>query len=455
MFEIVRNIVFGLAALGVVVFVHELGHFLAARLVGIKVEAFSIGWGKAIIRKRVGGVEYRIGAFPAGGYCKMAGETSFEEAWKTGQNNLPQPEGSYFGASPWRRIVVAAAGPLFNIIFAAVLFSFIWGLGFEFETMDNRIVLASDSGAEGDFAAVRAGLKTGDRIVAIDGQATGTFHDIQKLVAVSAEKPLIFTVERGSERLNVEVTPGLQKDSGAGIIGVYPFTEPVIGAVSSGSAAEEAGLEAGDRIVSVNGCSVPNTIAIARAFDGAGELPPRIPVEIERSGRLIETEISVPEDEGENLGIQWKTFIYHTPRYTPAGAVKKGAGEAMWTLVSTIRGFRLLFRGVDLTKSVAGPIRITWMAGEAASEGFGERGWAGLRLLANFLAVISIALGVTNLLPLPVLDGGAIVLFLIEMAMRRPLHPRVFSVVQTAGVIIIAGLMIVALTGDVMFLIRR
>jgi regulator of sigma E protease len=369
------KILIGLFALGIVVFVHELGHFLAARLTGIHVEAFSIGWGKPFFKKKIGEVEYRLGVFPVGGYCKMAGEGDYEKAWQQNQSSEPLEKGTYFAAQPWQRIITAGAGPLFNIIFAVLVFTLIWWVGFEYETMDNRISLAEDASIERDYPAKRAGLHTGDRIVQIDGAAVENFRDLQRMVVISAEKSLHFVVERDGEILEFDIVPELQKENAAGIIGVRPFSSDLI--------------------------------------------------------------------------------RYHTPDYSLAGAFWKGAEETLVMLVSTIRGFRLLFSGIDLTKSVSGPARITWMAGEIATEGFGQGVGDGLRLLANFLALISIALGVTNLLPLPILDGGAIVLFLVEMIRRRRLSPRVFACVQTAGIIIIAGLMILALTGDVLFFMNK
>ena len=451
---IVYNIVIGLAALGVVVFVHELGHFLAARLVGIQVEAFSIGWGRALLKKKIGAVEYRLGVFPIGGYCKMAGEHDFESAWENSRQNKAPQAGSYFAARPWRRIVTVAAGPLFNIVFAALTFSLIWGIGFEYETMDSRITL-DESAAAAPSPAQAAGVRSGDRVRAIDGVPIENFHDLRRIVSVNAEKPLRFEIERDGVPLTLVVEPLLRKESGAGYIGVMPWTEPLIAAVEEKSPAWNAGLRAGDRITRIEGVQIPNTSAISAVFAEGGELPALLHLEYLRGGESVAAELAVPEDEEASLGIRWQGLRYHTPRYSVWGAIRKGAEETAWMFVSTLRSFRLLFRGIDLTSSVSGPARIVWMAGEITSEGFGEGVGSGLRALLNFMAVISIALGVTNLLPLPVLDGGAILLFLAEAIRRRPLSPRVFSAFQTAGVILIAGLMLIAITGDILFFVRK
>jgi regulator of sigma E protease len=452
---IIYNVLIGLAALGVVVFVHELGHFLAARLVGIQVEAFSIGWGRPFFKKKVGDVEYRLGVFPIGGYCKMAGEHDFEKAWKNKKNNIPPAEGSFFAARPWRRIVTVFAGPFFNIVFAVLAFSLIWGIGFEYETMENRVVLDEASPPTPPSPAWEAGLRSGDRVTAIDGVPVKDFHDLRRIISVNAEKELRFDIERGGEPLTLAVEPMLRKESGAGYIGVMPWTEPLIGAVEEGSPAWRAGLRAGDRITRIEGMEVPNTYAISAAFAGSGEMPPAVRLEYERGGASAAAELEIPENEEESLGIRWQGLRRHTPRYSVWGAVQKGAEETLWMFISSLRSFRLLFRGIDLTSSLSGPARIVWMAGEITTEGFGESVGSGLRALVNFMAVISIALGITNLLPLPVLDGGSILLFTGEALCRRPLNPKVFAAFQAAGVIIIAGLMLFAITGDILFFVRR
>ncbi|MDR3301584.1 MAG: RIP metalloprotease RseP [Spirochaetaceae bacterium] len=448
---ILIKIILGLIGLGVVVFVHELGHFIAARAVGITVDAFSIGWGTPIWKKKIGAVEYRIGMFPIGGYCKMAGDNDFKEAWENNRNAVNQKEGTFFGAKPWRRIITAFAGPFFNIIFAALVFAIIWGAGFEYRTMDNRIVLLRDIDPSVSSPADRAGLETGDRIRAIDGRKIDNYSEVQRIVATSAEKRMRFTIDRGGKTLALELEPELQKESGAGMIGIFAYTEPIVGSIQAGSPAAAAGLCAGDRILSINGQEIAYTAALYRMFKDGGELPSSIPIEYERGDALFSADIQMPDGESEGLGIEWQSVLYHTPDYSIFGAIAKGVDEAYWTLATTVRSFRLLFRGIDLTQSVSGPARITWMVGDIAASGFGQSFSDGLRSLGNFLALISIALGVTNLLPLPVLDGGLIILFIVEILHRKPLHPKVVQAFQTAGVVIIAGLMLFAIAGDILF----
>ncbi|MDR2739576.1 MAG: site-2 protease family protein [Treponema sp.] len=448
------KILLGLAGLGVVVFVHELGHFLAARLVGIDVEAFSIGWGKPILKKKIGAVEYRLGMFPIGGYCKMRGENEFQEAYENRANSVPQAEGTFYGVSPLRRIVVAFAGPAFNLLFAVLVLSIIWGIGFEINTLENRIVLVSDINPGEKYPADKGGLKTGDKIVDIAGTFVTNYHDIQELIAINPEKDLPLQVQRDGEVLDLMVRPDLDKSSGAGKIGVYFWAEPVISAVTEGSPADIAGLRSGDRITRINGEDFSYTVALFRILRSQ---PPVLSVDFERGGRPMQTEVilSYTDTGVADLGISYEHIQFHTPRLSPMGALFKGGQEAWKTFVLSLKSLALLFRGIDLTQAVSGPVRITYMLGDAAAEGFGQSFGAGISSMANFLTLISVALCIMNLLPLPVLDGGLIVLFIVEIIKRKPLHPRYINVFQTVGVVLIFGLMLFAVFGDILFLTRR
>lgn len=444
--QTLTQVLLGLIGLGIVVFVHEAGHFIAARMVGIDVEAFSIGWGKALLKKRIGPVEYRLGMFPVGGYCKMRGENDFREAYEQNAAQIPQTPGSYFGAAPWRRIAVCLAGPLFNLIFAVAVMAVIWGAGFEMQTLDNRIVLASDISPGENYPADQAGLKSGDRIVMINGKPAVNSRDIQEAISPNAGKNLVLTLERDGSTLERAIQPLLDKSTGAGRIGVSFWIDPVAGAILPESPAAIAGLRPGDRILRVNGQDLPHTAAL---FSILQEQPAALSLEYEREGRLMHTAL-IPVYDGAgaaDLGIQYQTLTYRTPSYTLPGALVKGASEAWKTLTLYLQSLSLLFRGIDLTQAVSGPVRITVMAGEAATAGLGS--------MASFLSVISIALCIMNLLPLPVLDGGMIALFIVEAFRRRPLHPKALFAFQTAGAVLIFGLMLFAVFGDILFLARR
>jgi len=446
------NILLGLVGLGIVVFFHELGHFLAARFVGINVEAFSIGWGKPVLKKKIGNVEYRLGMFPIGGYCKMQGESDYSnEAWENIEKGIKPEAGSYLAASPARRILVSFAGPFFNLVFAVLLLSFLWGIGFEVTTLSNKIILASDLDMSQVNPSDIAGLKTGDRIVMIDGKEVTYFHEIHENIALNPERTLILTVERDGRFLDLDITPELVKSTGAGRIGIITWTEPVIDIVMEGSPAYNAGLRQGDIVKSVNGEEIRHNVDFSRI---RSENPGSLLLEYYRNGVIGQAEFTGEDAEGE-LGFSWEVIRYRTPSLSIPAAIVKGVQEGYKTLVRSITSLRLLFMGIDLTKAVSGPVRITYMMGDVATSGFGQGFGIGLRSIVSFIALISIALCVMNLLPLPVLDGGMMILFFVEMIRRKPIPPKAIAVFQTCGMVIIFALMIFALFGDVMFFAGR
>jgi regulator of sigma E protease len=449
---LIVKIALGLFGLGIVVFVHELGHFIAARWMGIDVEAFSIGWGKPILKKKIGGVEYRLGMFPVGGYCKMRGENEFKEAWENNASGVEPVPGTFFGASPWRRIVVSFAGPFFNLVFAVLVLSIIWGIGFEVQTQDSKIVLVSELNVGNSYPADEVGLQTGDRIIEINGNRIEYFNDVMKNIVTNPGKPLPLKVDRQGETLNFLITPELDKSTGAGRIGVMSWNEPVASAIVPGSNAAIAGLEPGDRITRINGREITHTVDIEKALESPSAIAE---VDYVRNGTENHTRLAIPQSDEAELGIVWPRLQYRTPNLSFPAALAKGVSESWNTLVISLHSLGLLFRGIELTKAVSGPVRITYMVGDVATAGFGQSFGTGVRFMADFLALISIALCVMNLLPLPILDGGLIILSIVEIIRRKPIHPRALQIFQTIGVGLICGLMFFALFGDIQYLARR
>ncbi|MDR1867072.1 MAG: RIP metalloprotease RseP [Treponema sp.] len=449
---IILRIVLGIIGLGLVVFVHELGHFLAARLVGVDVEAFSLGWGKPILKKRIGAVEYRIGMFPVGGYCKMRGENGFQEAYAAHLTAVPPEPGTFYGVAPWRRIIISAAGPLFNILFAVLALAGVWGVGFSIQTLENKIVLASSIESK-EYPADEAHLATGDRIVEIDGKPIETFRDIQENIAFNPEKTLPLTVERDGELHTLTIKPTLDKTTATGQIGVYYWADPIIAAVTPDSAAARAGLQSGDRILTVNDEPLLYTVALVPILE---EHPLFLEITYRRNGEMYTANlpVSYTDTGAADLGIEFETITYKTPQLNPLSAFAKGVEESVRTAVISVKSLGLLFRGIDLTQAVSGPVRITYMVGDTATAAFSQGLHTGFVTVANFLALISISLCIMNLLPLPVLDGGLILLFIIEIINRKPLNPRAITLFQTVGIILIFGLMLFALFGDILYFVH-
>ncbi len=444
------TILLGLLGLSLVVFVHEAGHLVAAKLCGVEVEAFSIGWGRTLYSFEWKGTEYRLSLFPLGGYCKMKGEASFRKAVEQNSDELPREPGSFYGASVWRRIVILIAGPAANFIFAIIVLSLIWFFGFSFETFENRIVIGAEYGQAvvEESPAVEAGLQTGDRIVAIDGRETPYFRDIQQAVATSAEEQIELVVVRDSEELTIRATPILDRRTGGGLLGIAPWIDPVIDEVSG--PARVAGLRSGDRVIAVDGEEVEHSMAFSAALQRGGS---SVEIEYERDGARQSTRLAPDSgDAGQRIaGVMFETVTGTSPDLGALAAIGRGTEETISTMALTIRGIATLFRGVDLTQAVAGPARIVYITGEVATQGFGVGVGAGISSLFNFLGLLSVILCFMNLLPVPVFDGGQIVISLFEGVRRKPLSPRAMHRYQMIGAFMVLGLLIFAITADVLF----
>jgi regulator of sigma E protease len=440
----ILKIVYGLVALGLVVFIHEAGHFIAARLSGVAVETFSIGWGPVLLRKKRGNTEYRLSALPLGGYCGMRGENAFRDALERNLEAIPREEGGFYSAHPLKRVAIAFAGPFANLLFAVIALALVSAIGFSYRSYDNRVVLASryDGGLN---PADAAGLAEGDRVVALAGKKVATFSDIQEIIATNPEKPLALEYEREGSVISTSIVPRLDKKTGAGRIGIYPYIPLVVSSVNRGSAAETAGIRPGDEITAVNGVPVAHYLQFTHALK---DRPAEAVVTVDRGGisrdeRLV---LLYPESGAIETGIDWKAETVVVQGTGLFGSVRYGVLETGRMIALTAKSVALLFRGVDLTEAVSGPVRITVMIGEVAKTGFSG--------LAELLSVICVSLFLMNLLPIPVLDGGIILTALVEFAIRKPLRPKTLYYAQFVGMGFILVVFILALFSDVHFLMK-
>lgn len=458
------KIFIGLIVLSIMVFIHELGHFIAAKLCGVDVESFSIGWGPVLLRKKIGQTEYRLSAIPLGGYCGMKNENAFKKALEEKLSYIPKEEGGLYSARPLCRILIAFAGPFANYLTAAIAFAVVSAIGYTYYTQKNIIapVYYYETSAE-PSPAKTADLRMGDKIIEIDGTKTETFSDIIKTVLPSAGKELTVKIERSGEILTKKITPALDKKTGAGVIGFYPFVIPKAAKIEKNSAAEIAGIKTGDIITAINGKKILNTVDFAaqleKITEDSGNAPAEIALTYNRNGKELETLLEIKaEKQGLNktgLGILFETIKIEIKGTGFFSSLKNGFAETHNSVVLTFKSLRLFFKGIDLRQAVSGPLRITHMIGEAAHQSFKEGFAAGLTGLLSFVAIISISLFIMNLLPIPILDGGLILLSLIEIIMRREIHPKIIYCVQFAGFIFIGALLILGLTGDILFFIKK
>ena len=275
------------------------------------------------------------------------------------------------------------------------------------------------------------------------------------------------TVIRKEEIIELTIHPYMDS-TGIGRIGVYPWTRPLVHAVRQDSAADRAGLIPGDLILAVSPLlqdddqtivekeNIPYTVAFLRIFQNT-EMADFI-LEYERNGSIETAQLNNIEIVSgyPNLGIEFPSLLYSTPKLSPVTALAAGTKDAIRTFVVSVRSLALLFnRDIDLTQAISGPARITYMMGDIAAGGFQESIATGFSSALNFLALISIALCLMNLLPIPIVDGGMIIMYLAEIILRKPIHPKAVSIFQTAGVVIIVGLMMFAVFNDIRFFTNR
>lgn len=450
----ILTILLGIVGLGLVILVHEFGHFVAARAAGVEVEAFSIGWGPRLVGWKRGATDFRVSVLPLGGYCRMKGEEAFAEAIQKKSDTIPREPGSFYGAPAWKRILISFAGPAFNVLFAAVVFIAVAGIGYTVRSYGNKIVLASEYSLDGskldaNMPANLAGLRTGDQILAADGKAIADYSDLQEAIGLSAEKPLRLSVLRGTERLELTVRPRLDKDTGAGRVGIYAWIEPVVEEVAPKSSAALGGVLVGDRVVAVNGQAVSHGI---EALSYLKDKPERVKLTVQRGSETLELPLVLSWGKnGSDLGIGFATKAHSLKSPSLGAAFRDGLGETGKTIAVSFQSLGLLFRGVNVLKAISGPIHITYLVGETATASIAESGASGLVVVFNFLALLSIALFIMNLLPIPALDGGMILMFLAEIAKGSALKTKTVYRFQLVGTFFIFALFALAALSDFLF----
>ena len=444
----------GLPVLGIVVFIHELGHFIAAKLCGVSVESFSIGWGPVLLHKKFGTTDYRLSAIPIGGYCGMKGEHAFREAYENKLSSVPKEEGSLFAAHPFKRMLIAFAGPFANLLLAAAALAMISGLGRTYYTTDNRIVPVYRLDPSDESPARTAGLQIGDRILQINGEKTANFADIQQIIALHPEESLTMMIERGGEQLSTTIRPSLNKKTGAGQLGIYRYVPLEIASVRKDSAADLARIKAGDRLTGIDGTALDNQMALIYFFRDYTQKTALF--ELIRDGERIELPVNLvrTENGSVDLGLNW-TYITVVEKGTGfIASLRQGIVQTGELTAVTLKSLGLLFKGVSMTDAVAGPVRISSMIGSLAADGFSENTRAGFVNIAEIVAVICVSLFLMNLLPIPILDGGLIFTAFIECIVRRQTPPRVLYYLQFVGFAFIAALFFFALWADILYIMK-
>ena len=424
--------------LGLMIFVHELGHFLAAKFYGVRVLVFSLGFGKRLLHLTRGDTDYRISALPFGGYVKMAGDDPSADR---------QGDPGEFLAKPrWQRFVVVVMGPIMNILLALLLLTCLYKFHFQKPSYEEQPARVGD--VEADSPASQIGLTPGDLMVRLDGLQNPKWEDVEIKILTTVGEAMPLEVGRDGKTLNMTLTPRAEGPSRVGYAGLYPYAPGVVDKVEPGLPASHAGLLAGDQIVGIDGRKIlywPRVFYLLQSGKGK-------PVELSilRDGREFQATLTpvLTDVMGEK---RWRIGVsFHNDmvvRQLPWGAAISASLQD--NLRNCLAWFdvmgKILTRRLS-TRSLAGPIGIAQLSGEAYRAGLSE--------LIMLVCFISLNLGLFNLLPIPVLDGGVILLLLIEGLIRHDLSVQVKERFVQVGFLFLLLLVVFLMCNDIVKTLR-
>jgi regulator of sigma E protease len=449
MIDILYKLAAFLFTLGVLVVFHELGHYVVARWCGVKVLRFSVGFGRILAARRVGPdqTEWALSAIPLGGYLKMADEREGDVV----PADLPR---AFNRQNVWKRIAIVAAGPVANLLLAVVLFAGTYMAGIP----GQRALLAEPARAT---AAAAAGVRGGDLVVSLDGDAVQSWQDLRwRLLRAQGQDVVALGVtpqeSRAGDAPVVRVLSLSQVGSAdwegnaPAILGLRPdLGPPLVGEAVQGKPAARAGLVKGDRIVAIGGVAMRSPGDVARATNASPGVP--LTFRVERGGSTIDFSITpeASEQGGKTVGLaglrlsidpQEGKRLAVVARFGVVASLAQGARKTWELSVFTLKMLGRIFTGEASLRNISGPLTLADFAGQSAQ--------AGALVFVGYLALISISLGVLNLLPVPLLDGGHLLYYFAEVVKGSPVSDRAFEVGQRIGMAMLAVLMALALFND-------
>ncbi len=429
-----------IVVLGLMIFVHEFGHFAVARLLGVRIEVFSLGFGPRLIGIRRGPTDYRISALPLGGYVRMAGDNPAEA--RTGAPD------EFLSKTRWQRALIILAGPAMNILFCAVLASVLLLAGGPEPVFLQRPPQVA--GVLPDSPAAQAGLQAGDRILQVNGHRVSTWDDVfWDLLFVQPGERLVLGVLRNGQEQTIELTVPAQAADTAALVG-FADQSTLVGSLAPGMPAQQAGLQPGDRVVMVDGKAVHSPAELAARIADSGGRTLRFTVD--RAGKTIELEVKPRYgDPGDGRTRWFIGAVFQTAtvfrRHPPAEAIRGGIRYTVQLGREVAMALVALVERRASVKQLMGPVGLAKQSGEAARRGLGD--------FINLMAFISLNLGILNLLPIPILDGGHLAVLAVEGVLRRDLSVAVKERVAQAGFVFLLLVFVVVMYNDVLRLLPR
>jgi len=442
-YPIITTIVAFVVVLGITITIHEFGHFAMAKLLKIRVLVFSLGFGPRLAGFTRGGTEYRLSPFPLGGYVKMAGETFDEERKGAPEEFLSHPK--------WHRFLVAVAGPFMNILLAIAIMtvSYFQGVPVARYPTEPAVVGPVAAGS----IAKRAGLATGDRIISVNGNAVKTWEELEIALGTAPRNSLGVEVLRGGRVLQLHFDPPDQSEQiDPAVLGFkVPLPRTVVHTVDENSPAKKAGLKPGDEILSVRReeklatdySQILNLISESKGvpLDFRIRRPNSEPEEDKiweaaqsNDSRIVNISITPMEEKGRVVVGFFPDYPWDLQKFGIVGALQKSIRRNYETSTLTFQIIGRIFKGSASVRTLSGPIEIARISGSAARTGDAQ-------LFFGFLGLISLQLGVFNLLPIPILDGGVIALLLIEGLIRRDLSLNLKEKIVQVGFVFLILLM--------------
>jgi len=420
--------------LGFMILIHEFGHYAAAKLLGVRVEVFSIGFGKRLFGFRRGDTDYRIAAIPLGGYVKMSGENPMDER--------TDDPGEFMSHPRWHRFIIAIAGPAMNILFAVGLLTCVYMVRYEYPAvLDEPAVIGW---VVQDTPAAKAGIQVGDRIVRIDGIENPTWEQVIPREALNPNQPLDVTIERGGQTITKTIVPEPFGPNQMGSAGWAP-KEPSfpITDLEPGMPAEKAGMKLGDEIVSVDGQPIAGLEAMIESLKRTKEKP--IEITVMRDGKPLAFTVqpvlsNLKGDERYRIGVA--SAPMKVSSLPLAAAFRRSVEQNKQGSLLILELVQKMVQRKISIRSIEGPIGIGRAAGQAAS----RKGWTPLLELT---AGISLNLGIFNLLPIPIMDGGVILLLFVESLIRRDINLRIKERIYQAAFVFLVLFAVMVIYNDV------
>jgi regulator of sigma E protease len=441
-----------LVVLGVLVAFHEWGHFLAARWVGVRVLKFSLGFGPKLIGRQVGETEYLVSAVPLGGYVKLFGEDETEAV-------TPEERARSFSHKPLAsKMLVVAAGPGFNFVLAYLIFAGWLSTGAPLFVPTFRDLTPDIEALRPDSPAALAGVKLGDRIIRVNDKDIATKTELLDAVAKSHGKPLTLDLRRGDQVKTVIVTPtAIEGQENGKPMTIYRIgteeTAPVITAVMGGSPASAAGFKDGDRVIGIEGQEIHTWAQMTSLVKESPHKP--LHVQVRRDGRVVSLIVT---PNAERVVVDGKpTEVGKIGISGPGRSIIRSPNAILaawhgleatwgWTELTAVGIYKMVLGEIS-SKNIGGPLTIANISGEAAAQGASS--------VVFLIAILSINLGVLNLLPIPILDGGHLLFFGIEAVLRKPLGERQREIAQQVGLVLLICIMVFAFWNDIERLISQ